>query len=80
MDQQTHRLQRFAQGSLMSISSLPVHGDDPVAGWKVNPYLHFESEGIFNPHTDARLADDHRWYGRLLQLAADGKRAARVGR
>ncbi len=57
----------------MSTSNLPVLGDVAVTGWKVNPYLHFEAEGIFNPHTDARLADDHRWYGRLLQLAADGK-------
>jgi len=57
----------------MSSSNLPVLQDDVIVGWRANPYLHFEAEGIFNPHTGALLANDHRWHGRLLQLATSGE-------
>jgi len=63
----------------MSTSSLPVLDDDAATGWRVNPYLHFEADGIFNPHTDTRLAADHRLHGRLLQLAGSGEKLLELG-
>jgi pyruvate-formate lyase-activating enzyme len=58
----------------MSTSTLPEARTDVVAGWRANPYLHVEADGIFNPHTDARLADDHPWHDRLLGLVSNGER------
>ncbi len=63
----------------MSQTDLPVRQDDAATGWRVNPYLHFEAEGVFNPHTDTRMAVDHRWYDRLLQLATDGGHLSELG-
>jgi len=58
----------------MSRASLSAIQSDVDAGWRANPYLHLQPEGIFNPHTDAVLTDDHPWHGRLLQLATTGER------
>ena len=57
----------------MNSSSRPAPPTDVAAGWQADPYLHFEAEGFYNPHTDARLANDHPWHGRLMDLAASGE-------
>lgn len=57
----------------MSSSTRPVHPSDAAAGWRANPYLHFEMEGFYNPHTDSRLANDHPSHDRLMRLATSGE-------
>jgi len=56
----------------MSSPTRAVPFTDVVAGWRANPYLHVEAGGIFNPHTDTRLADDHPWHERIVQLLTTG--------
>ncbi len=57
----------------MSRTKTPSLQEDTGAGWQADPYLHFEAEGFFNPHTNARLANDHPWHARLRELAITGE-------
>lgn len=57
----------------MSSSNRPAPPKDVAAGWQADPYLHFEAEWFYNPHTDTRLASSHPWHARLMHLAISGE-------
>lgn len=63
----------------MSGSSRSLLRTDAAAGWQADPYLHFEAEGFYNPHTDARMAGDHSWHDRLMHLAISGEVLTELG-